>query len=262
MPRPSAGEVWLVDPGLAAKVRPCLILSDCPADDELALVVVVPHTTAVSGNRWELAIKEGLRAIPKSGTCGPNMGSAMDHHSIGCALFGRMRREVLALFYRRPERSFYLRQVIRSLGIGQGSVQRELARLAGAGLLVRTRVGSQVHYQANPASPVFSELKSLMVKSAGVGDVLHEALAPLAACGYRASREAHHHRVIQSLTYTIGADARLVAQLEAFRKRRNIGDYERAGAVSRAESAAMVTLAQSLRREVGNWLQANHPELL
>jgi len=107
------------------------------------------------------------------------MGSAMNHTSIGTALFGRTRREVLALFYRRPERSFYLRQVIRGLGIGQGSVQRELARLAGAGLLVRTRMGSQVHYQANAASPVFSELKSLMVKSAGVADVLREALAPL-----------------------------------------------------------------------------------
>ena len=57
MPRPSASEVWLVDLGLAAKVRPCLILSDYPADDELALVVVVPHTTAVRGNRWELAIE-------------------------------------------------------------------------------------------------------------------------------------------------------------------------------------------------------------
>ena len=108
------------------------------------------------------------------------MGSPMNHNSIGAALFGRTRREVLALFYGRPERSFYLRQVIRSLGIGQGSVQRELARLAGAGLLLRTRVGSQVHYQANAASPVFSELKSLMVKSAGVGDVLREARAPLA----------------------------------------------------------------------------------
>jgi mRNA interferase MazF len=42
--------------GLAAKVRPCLILSDYPGDDELALVVVVPHTTAVRGNRWEVAI--------------------------------------------------------------------------------------------------------------------------------------------------------------------------------------------------------------
>ena len=56
MARLQPGEIWLVDLGLAAKVRPCLILSDYPADDELALVIVIPHTTAVRGNRWELAI--------------------------------------------------------------------------------------------------------------------------------------------------------------------------------------------------------------
>jgi mRNA interferase MazF len=56
MPRTNPGEVWIVDLGLAAKVRPCLILSDYPKDDELALVVVVPHTTAVRNNRWEVSI--------------------------------------------------------------------------------------------------------------------------------------------------------------------------------------------------------------
>jgi mRNA interferase MazF len=56
MPRTQPGDVWLVDLGLAAKVRPCLILSEYPADDELALIVVIPHTTAVRGNRWELEI--------------------------------------------------------------------------------------------------------------------------------------------------------------------------------------------------------------
>ena len=56
MAKPQPGEVWLVDLGLAAKVRPCLVLSDYPADDELALVIVTPHTTAIRGNRWELAI--------------------------------------------------------------------------------------------------------------------------------------------------------------------------------------------------------------
>ncbi len=50
------GEVWQVDLGLAAKIRPCLILSDYPKDNELALVVVVPHTTALRGNRWEVSI--------------------------------------------------------------------------------------------------------------------------------------------------------------------------------------------------------------
>jgi len=56
MARPAPGDVWRVDLGLAAKVRPCLVMSDYPADDELALVLIVPHTTAVRGNRWEFLI--------------------------------------------------------------------------------------------------------------------------------------------------------------------------------------------------------------
>ena len=56
MPRANPGEVWVVDLGLAAKVRPCLVLSDYPKDDELSLVIIVPHTTAVRKNRWEVSI--------------------------------------------------------------------------------------------------------------------------------------------------------------------------------------------------------------
>ena len=54
--RTRPGEVWLVDLGMTAKMRPCLILSDHPDDDELALLVVVAHTTALRGNRWEFAV--------------------------------------------------------------------------------------------------------------------------------------------------------------------------------------------------------------
>ena len=50
------GEVWQVDMGIAGKVRPCLLLTDYPTDDELALVTVLPHTTALRGNRWEVII--------------------------------------------------------------------------------------------------------------------------------------------------------------------------------------------------------------
>ena len=52
----SPGEIWMVDRVYTAKVRPCLILSDYPNDDELALIVIVPHTTAVRGNRWEFPV--------------------------------------------------------------------------------------------------------------------------------------------------------------------------------------------------------------
>ena len=56
MPAVHKGEVWMVDFGMVAKVRPALLLTGEPADDELDLVTVLLHTTDLRGNRWELAI--------------------------------------------------------------------------------------------------------------------------------------------------------------------------------------------------------------
>ncbi len=56
MPAPIPGEVWLIDLGMVAKVRPCLILTPYPADDELAPVTVVAHTTSLRGNKCEIEI--------------------------------------------------------------------------------------------------------------------------------------------------------------------------------------------------------------
>ena len=49
-------EVWMVDLGMAAKVRPALLLTGEPAPDELDVVTVLLHTTSLRGNRWELNI--------------------------------------------------------------------------------------------------------------------------------------------------------------------------------------------------------------
>lgn len=91
---------------------------------------------------------------------------------------------------------------------------------------------------------------------------LQLAVATLAAAGYRAGREAHHYRVIQSLAFTIGASTDLVDQMDSFRKKRNISDYERAGAVSEQETREMLRLAKTLRETVTTWLKANHSELI
>ena len=91
---------------------------------------------------------------------------------------------------------------------------------------------------------------------------LQAATAALSAAGYRAARDARHYRVIQSLAYTIKADERLITQLDKFRKKRNISDYERAGAVSEQEAKEMFTLAENLRNEVEKWLRSNYPKLL
>ena len=91
---------------------------------------------------------------------------------------------------------------------------------------------------------------------------LQVAVAGLAAEGYRVARESHHFRAIQSLALTLGCDAALVAQLEAFRKKRNISDYERAGAVSAEEARGMIELAKRLREELVGWLRRVHPDVL
>lgn len=57
MNKPNRGEVWLVDLGLAAKVRPCLILSIPVLDQDRALVTLVPHTTSPRGSRFEVDVK-------------------------------------------------------------------------------------------------------------------------------------------------------------------------------------------------------------
>jgi len=54
MPSPLRGEVWLVDLGLAAKVRPCLVLSVSATSADRALVTLVPHTTSSRGSRFEV----------------------------------------------------------------------------------------------------------------------------------------------------------------------------------------------------------------
>jgi hypothetical protein len=91
---------------------------------------------------------------------------------------------------------------------------------------------------------------------------LQLSIAALAAIGYRAGREAHHYRAIQSLAFTIGASTDLVDQLDSFRKKRNISDYERTGAVSEHEAKEMLALAKTLRETVAAWLKNNHPELI
>ncbi len=51
------GEVWLVDLGYVAKVRPCLVISIPALESDRALVTLVPHTTSLRDSRFEVQIK-------------------------------------------------------------------------------------------------------------------------------------------------------------------------------------------------------------
>ncbi len=102
----------------------------------------------------------------------PNMGmraktsAAVQHTSLSAALFSNTQQRVLGLLFGQPERSFFATELIGLSGGGSGAVQRELKRLDESGLVTVKRVGSQKHYQANPQSPIFSELCSIVHKTA------------------------------------------------------------------------------------------------
>src|SRR5690606_17224529 len=99
--------------------------------------------------------------------------------NLGELLFGAYRRRVLALLLMHPEQSFHVREVARITGKPAGTIHRELNALAEAGLLTRSPMGNQVHYQANPACPIYEELRGILRKTFGIADVLREALDPV-----------------------------------------------------------------------------------
>lgn len=104
---------------------------------------------------------------------------AASRGSLADALFAKVQQRVLAVLFANPGRSFYANEIIGLASSGTGAVQRELARLESAGLVTVTRVGKQKHYQANASSPVFDELRALVLKTFAFADVLRDALAPV-----------------------------------------------------------------------------------
>jgi predicted nucleotidyltransferase len=133
--------------------------------------------------------------IPEMGVKIPNAGMMSDSHknqtnrSLVDALFTSVRKKVLGLLFGNPGRSFFLNEMVALAGSGTGAVQRELRRLSDSGLVTVTQVANQKHYQANPDSPVFEELCSLIKKTVGLAEPLRIAL------------ESEHEKIHLALVY-------------------------------------------------------------
>ena len=110
--------------------------------------------------------------IPFMRTISPNISNA---------LFSKVLQCVLALLYGQPDRSFHTNEIIRLTHSGTGAVQRELEKLTTVGLLTVQSIGNQKHYRANCTSPLFTELRGIVLKTFGLADVIREALIPVAS---------------------------------------------------------------------------------
>ena len=98
---------------------------------------------------------------------------------LASALFSKTQRRVLGLLFGNAERSCYANEIVRLAGAGIGTVQRELNKLAAAGLITVRKVGNQKHYQANHKAPIVAELQGIALKTFGIADVIREAIATL-----------------------------------------------------------------------------------
>lgn len=117
MRSPFRGEVWLVDLGLAAKVRPALVLSVPAGESERALVTLVPHTTSLRNSCFEVLLPvqflrsgafdaQSLVTIPHAKACNvaPHDGATRAAYSYSTinsvdgsptAMRGRLRLNVM-----------------------------------------------------------------------------------------------------------------------------------------------------------------------
>lgn len=100
---------------------------------------------------------------------------------LGDALFSNAQQPILACLFGRPEQWFHVQELIRLTNLGSASVQRELNRLEKGGLIETRRVANLKQVRAYKGSPIFDELRLIILKTFGVVEVLREALSPLAS---------------------------------------------------------------------------------
>lgn len=92
--------------------------------------------------------------------------------------------------------------------------------------------------------------------------IMQCAMAALWANGYRTttSQPGHHQTAIQSLTLTIGLDAKTMVVLDTLRKQRNISDYD-GDPISPSSVEECLKQADALLRRLTSWLAQQRPDL-
>ena len=99
--------------------------------------------------------------------------------SAHATLFPKVRQRVLGLLYEKPDQLFYTNEIIRLSDSGTGAVQRELKKLLTADLITAQSFGNQIRYQANTHSPLFMDLRNIILKTTGLASIIQKALMPV-----------------------------------------------------------------------------------
>ena len=92
-------------------------------------------------------------------------------------LFGSESRvKILAKLILNPDKSFYMRELEKELDLNFLLVHRELTNLKELGLVTDERRGKIRLFRINKTSPIYPEIRGLILKTAGIGDVIRDAM--------------------------------------------------------------------------------------
>jgi predicted nucleotidyltransferase len=94
-------------------------------------------------------------------------------------LFSKSIRNLLSVFVTNPKDRFYLRQLCVLIGSSPRPVQLALRKLESAGILIPQREANIKFYSLNKESPIYPEIKSIILKTEAIGDVLRKGLKNL-----------------------------------------------------------------------------------
>jgi predicted nucleotidyltransferase len=123
------------------------------------------------------ALNPHVLHLPKLGIIIPGMGiDRSTETGLAGALFSRVQLRLLGLLFGHPDRAYHASELIRLAGSGSGAVQRELKKIADAGIVVVTASANRKLYRANRQSPIFKELRGLIVKTVGLVEPLRNSL--------------------------------------------------------------------------------------
>lgn len=160
-------------------------------------------------------------------------------------LFNATCASLLSCLYQHPHETFYLREISRKIHMGAGTVQRELARLVAANLVVRQVQGRHVYYGANSRSPVYREMRGLIIKTFGLADIVRDALRPFRdGIGYAF---IHGSQADGTSAAESDVDLMIVGDLDEMKLHRAIGKAE--GRLGRAIQYSLLTTEEFSRRK-------------
>lgn len=99
-------------------------------------------------------------------------------------LGSKTRVTLLSMLMMNPRKRFYIRELSKILKIPYGMLYREVKNLVSLGIITEEKKGKITLLSVNMDLLYFAELRGLMIKTAGLGDAMRDALSGFVGIQY------------------------------------------------------------------------------